>query len=222
MTKMDQLPVLYSFRRCPYAMRARMALYLSGVSVELREVVLRDKPESMLTLSPKGTVPVLQLQDGSVLDESLDIMLWGRKQAESRAWPDRDEEAETTALQLVQRIDSEFKYHLDRYKYPNRYEGTVAEIHREEAAKILHDISGRLERATYLSEAATPGLADYAIMPFVRQFSGVEAAWFRQQPWSALILWLDQLLIAIPFTAVMNKYAPWQEGHAPVILHAAE
>lgn len=217
MTTSVNLPVLYSFRRCPYAMRARLALYLSGVSVELREVVLKDKPESMLALSPKGTVPVLQLEDGTVLEESLDIILWARRQARDGVWPDRGAEEEALALQLVQRVDSEFKFHLDRYKYPNRYEGAVAETHKAEAVKFLKDINSRLEQAPYLSGDA-PGMADYATMPFVRQFSGVDAVWFKSQPWHAVLAWLEDLTAAAPFVAIMHKYSQWHEGDDPIVL----
>jgi len=133
-------PVLYSFRRCPYAMRARMALLISGQKVELREVVLRDKPEAMLHQSSKGTVPVLVQTDGQVLDESLDVIYWALDQSDPEGWLTH----KPAAQPLIAQSDAEFKYHLDRYKYPNRYDDVDPDYHRAEGLKFLQKLDGMI------------------------------------------------------------------------------
>lgn len=208
-----QFPILYSFRRCPYAMRARMAVFVSGVEVELREIVLRNKPEAMLAVSPKGTVPVLVLPDGTVIDESLDIMHWALGQADPAQWLKPDA-GETSAL--IEACDTDFKHHLDRYKYASRYEGAVAEEHRSEAERFLKQLEGRLEAQSYL-QGPEPTLADYAIMPFIRQFANTDKAWFLTAPYRGVQKWLDGLLTSPPFTEVMCKYEPWQDGDATLV-----
>lgn len=205
---MTVLPILYSFRRCPYAMRARLALAVTGLEVEHREVVLRDKPKEMLEVSPKGTVPVLVLPDGQVIDESEDIMLWALGQRDPRSWL----EPETGSLEamrvLVGRTEEEFKTHLDRYKYSNRYEGVDSEEHREHASKFLRELDARLARAPYLYGDRLV-FADAAIAPFVRQFANTDREWFDAQPWPALKRWLEEFLASLMFIGVMGKHAQW-------------
>lgn len=206
------LPILYSFRRCPYAMRARLAIAVSGQAVELREVVLKAKPAEMLAASPKGTVPVLVEADGTVIEESLEIMLWalGRKDPEGWLAPDKAE-----MLALIAQCDGDFKHHLDRYKYPERYPGAVALEHREAASVFMRTLNERLLKASYLfGEQAA--LADMAIAPFIRQFAQTDAAWFAAQPWPALMQWLENIIDSPRFTAIMDKFAPWQSGTAGV------
>jgi len=209
-------PLLYSFRRCPYAMRARMGLYASGLHCQLREVILRDKPVHMLELSPKGTVPVLQTPGGRVIDESLDIMLWALEQHDPEGWLEPEQGSQEEMLLLIQRNDHEFKDHLDRYKYPNRFEGSDPLQHRQNAEGFLQELEGHLENTAYLF-GTKPSLADIAIAPFVRQFANVDKEWFYQAPYRALQDWLSLFLASPPFTSIMTKYAPWQEDDAPVL-----
>lgn len=202
------LPVFYSFRRCPYAMRARLALDVSETQVALREVVLRDKPAEMLEASHKATVPVLVLTDGTVIDESLDIMRWALAGNDPEAWL---EAPENETDELIGLIDGPFKHHLDRYKYATRYEGAVAEEHREQAAAILRDLDTRLARTGWLcGERAS--LADFAMLPFVRQFANTDRDWFDAEPWPHLKAWLQPFLESARFKRVMPKFPQWKSG----------
>ena len=198
-------PILYSFRRCPYAMRARMSLLESGVEVELREVILRDRPEHMMEISPKGTVPVLLLPDGTVIEESLDIMLW----CLDKSWLVDDWK------HLIDVNDGEFKHHLDRYKYNNRYEDVLSsEEHREHAASILKTYEERLSNQAYLC-GDTISIADLALSPFVRQFANTDRAWFDQLPFPNLLIWLESILESNLFKSCMIKHKQWKEGVEP-------
>jgi glutathione S-transferase len=202
-------PVLYSVRRCPYAMRARLALAVSGSRCELREIKLSAKPAEMLAASPKGTVPVLVLPGGTVIDESLDIMHWALSQADPEHWQDRDDPA------LIAACDGKFKRALDRYKYPDRH-GANALEHREQGIAFLRELDLRLAVSGQLCGAAR-GLADAAIMPFVRQFAAVDPEWFAAQPLPHLKPWLAGHLASELFAAVMVRYAPWSPDDLPVI-----
>lgn len=201
-------PVLYSFRRCPYAIRARFALAISGTRYELREVVLGAKPAAMLAASPKGTVPVLVLPDGTVLDESLDIMRWALANCDPEGWLARDDAA------LIGMNDGAFKQDLDRYKYPERY-GFDAVAHRDHGLVFLRGIDGRLAASGQLCGPAR-GLADAAIMPFVRQFAAVDQEWFDTQPLPHLRAWLRGHLASELFNAIMSRATPWSPGNFPV------
>ena len=170
-------PVLYSFRRCPYAMRARMALLSSGVVCELREVALRSKPAEMLAISPKGTVPVLQLHDGRVLEQSLDIMLWALQRHDPEHWLADTEAQHAEHLALIAECDGPFKAHLDRYKYPNRYDLPDGLEHRAQGSLFLGRLDSTLTRTAYLAGAAW-GLPDAAVAPFVRQWAHTDPDWF--------------------------------------------
>lgn len=214
------LPVLYSFRRCPYAMRARLALAASGQRVELREVMLKDKPPELAEVSPKATVPVLMLTDGAVVDESLEIMLWalGRQDPEGWLAPQTGSMAEMMAL--IAANDGGFKHHLDRYKYPQRHDGANAHTHRREAAAFAARLEVRLDPHPWLfGKHAT--LADMAIAPFVRQFAGVDPAWFSAQPWPRLQRWLAAVTGSTLFGRIMEKYPPWRTGDPPTVFPTA-
>ena len=210
---MAALPVLYSFRRCPYAIRARLALAVSGVDYELREVSLKSKPTDFLSASPKGTVPVLVLPGGQVIEESLHIMRWALAQND----PDGllkhplDE-----MLALIASNDGHFKHALDRYKYPNRYplesngaKYTFALAQRLDAASWLKTLEPRLSQGWLFGNQ--PGVADMAILPFVRQFAHTDAVWFAAQPWPMLQTWLARFEASALFEAVMAKLEPWQQ-----------
>jgi UPF0176 protein len=198
-------PILYSFRRCPFAMRARMALRISGITCELREVVLNDKPEALLEASPKGTVPVLVTSD-RVLDESLDIMIWALEQNDPEGWLDADR---ADMLTLIQSCDREFKHHLDRYKYAHRYPENDVLEHRSAGALYLEQLNDRLAKTGYLL-GDKASLADRAIVPFVRQFSIADVDWFNAQPWPYLQAWLTDWVESPLYADIMEKYEPWQ------------
>ncbi len=203
--QMSKYPILYSFRRCPYAMRARMSIVRTYYRVEHREVVLRDRPSHMMEISPKGTVPVLQLSDDSVIEESLEIMQhvldWKLNETESD-W--------------ISRNDGEFKYHLDRYKYPNRYDNVDSIEHRQKASNYLNDLDNFLE----IGELTIP-LSD-ALFPFVRQFANHDREWFDSQDWNNVHAWLSSNLDSLEFGICMKKYKQWHQGDKPAIFPLIE
>ncbi|MBY8821820.1 glutathione S-transferase [Sphingomonas colocasiae] len=207
-------PILYSFRRCPYAMRARLALLVSDTICEIREVKLVAKPAEMVSVSPKATVPVLVLPDGRVIDESLDIMRWALGRNDPEGWLARGDEA------LIAANDGPFKHHLDRYKYPDRHASDPAQ-HRHAALELLHVLEARLASQPCLRGDA-PGLADAAIMPFVRQFAQTDRAWFDARPLPHLQAWLERRLAAPLFSAAMVRLQPWQAGDAPILFSDRE
>lgn len=203
--------LLYSFRRCPYAMRARLGLTSAGITVELREIVLRNKPDHMIELSPKATVPVLRVKTGKVIDESLDIALWALKQNDPDGLLSPKGSSLEEMLELIKENDGPFKHHLDRTKYAVRYPEEKREDHITGASKFLKKLNDRLEEQPFLfGDQRT--LADIAIAPFVRQFANIDRTWFNRQPWPHLIRWLNEFLEGKLFLSIMEKYAPWQEG----------
>jgi len=204
-------PILYSFRRCPYAMRARMALVVSGQVCQLREVVLRDKPPSMLEYSPKGTVPVLVLADGTVIDESLDVMHWALNKSDPEGWLAPESGSMDEVEALIERNDEDFKTHLDRYKYATRYEGADPLEHRTQAERFLAELEGLLGNQDYLFGNQI-GFADIAIGPFIRQFANADKAWFDATPYPRVQRWLEAFVSSERFVEVMKKYTQWQEG----------
>ena len=216
-TMPNDSPVLYSFRRCPYAMRARMALSYSGIRVELREVVLRDMPATLLGCSPKGTVPVLLLKDGRVIDESLDIMRWALAARDPDHWLLVDAATQLADINaLIDRNDRYFKQQLDRYKYAERYPEQPAVEYRRAGELFLQQLEQRLAGAAWLC-AGRMTLADVAIFPFVRQFAFVDKPWFDAAPYPRLQAWLDGLLESALFQGVMQKYPQWHEGDVPTV-----
>lgn len=197
-------PVLYSFRRCPYAMRARLAIAVSNTPCLLREVKLSAKPAAMLAASPKGTVPVLVLADGKVIEESLDIMRWALGQRDPERWLEGDDPA------LIERNDVPFKHDLDRYKYPERF-GVDALRHRAAGMDFLRELDDRLRTAGQLCGPAR-SIADAAIMPFVRQFAAVDYAWFSDQSLHRLKAWLAGHVASDLFEMIMLRVPPWSPG----------
>ena len=205
----DTLPVLYSFRRCPYAIRARLALAVSGVAFELKEVSLKNKPGVMLAASPKGTVPVLVLPGGQVIDESLDIMRWALGQNDPYDWLNAGSLGDMLAL--IASNDGAFKHALDRYKYPNRYPQefrddvqAFALAQRTKAASWLLTFEPRLSQGWLFG--CKPSLADIATLPFVRQFAHTDAAWFAAQPWPNLQAWLARFEASTLFKGAIKKH----------------
>jgi glutathione S-transferase len=200
--------LLYSFRRCPYAMRARLALHVSGVCYEHREVALKNKPAEMLAVSPKGTVPVLRLATGEVLAQSLDIMRWALQQNDPQTWLPRTPEAWVFAEEGIALNDGDFKLHLDRYKYPQRFGLTDGLEHRTRATEILLHWQALLQKQAYLSGTHW-GLLDACVAPFVRQFARTDRTWFDAHPWPELVQWLSTFEALPDFETVMHKHPLW-------------
>ena len=213
----NALPVLYSFRRCPYAMRARLALAQSQTRCELREVVLKDKPAALIELSAKATVPVLQTTDGETIDESIDIALWALKQHDPAGWYQPLTEAQREkALALIANNDGEFKAALDRYKYADRYPEHDQTYYRQQGEKTLAELEALLaDNGCLLANHWT--LADIALLPFIRQFAFVDKAWFDASPYPHLKAWLQSFLESDEFKTIMPKFKQWQPGDTPVL-----
>lgn len=186
-------------------MRARMSIAVSGVQVELREVVLRDKPPEMFELSPKGTVPVLVLGDGRVLEESLDIMRWALNRNDAETWLEHIDQ------DLIADNDGPFKHALDRYKYPHRYGLADGLAHRYSAGTHLETLENALVSSPYLA-GSKRGFTDIANFPFVRQFAATDQEWFAAQPWPALQVWLETLATSALFAQIMTRYPQWKHG----------
>ena len=210
----NNLPILYSFRRCPYAMRARMAIHISGQKCELREVLLRDKPPSMLEYSAKGTVPVLILQDGKVIDESLDVIDWALNLNDPDDWQ-RSKDKEKTK-ELIKINDGEFKYHLDRYKYSKRYDNEDPELHRKKCLKFIESINNELNNSEYIFDDNI-SYADIVLLPFIRQFRIADIEWFDSLPYDNLKKWLSSFLNSSLLNSIMKKYDLWKEGDKSIV-----
>ncbi len=204
---MAEIPILYSFRRCPYAMRARMAIAAAGVTVSLREVLLKDKPSELLAASPKGTVPVLVLPDGGVIDESLEVVLWALNANDPQGWLQGAE----IASEWIQACDGEFKHWLDRYKYADRYPEHLATTYRENAETFLAKVEGALSNSSGIT-GDTSSVVDVALFPFVRQFAGVDPEWWQEAPFPCTRRWLEGWLGSALFSKIMAKYPRWKSG----------
>jgi len=196
------LHILYSYRRCPYAMRARMAIWAANIQVEVREISLREKPAHLLQISPKGTVPVLQLPDGTVLEQSLDIMHWALAQNDPQGWLNAEPEAVNALITIN---DGDFKKALDRYKYPDRYPEHTQAFYREQGEEFLQRLETALVQHDYLL-GDKPTMADVAIFPFIRQFAAVDAEWFASSAYPKLRVWIEGWLQSPLFEKVMQKF----------------
>ena len=194
-------------------MRARLAIIMAQVTVELREIELRNKPQAMLLASPKGTVPVLQLPNGQVLAESLDIMFWALKQ---NAKLSQESTELKQAAALIEWNDGDFKYYLDRYKYADRYPQSPAIAYRRQGEPFLAELEQRLQLKPYLGGAGF-SLLDAAIVPFIRQFAAVDSGWFATAPYPAVRSWLQQFTSSRLFIAMMHKFQPWQADDPPIL-----
>lgn len=211
MADLDQPPIFWSFRRCPYAMRARLAIAASGQTVRLREILLRDKPDALLTVSPKGTVPVLVLADGTVLEESRDIMVWALGRNDPEGWLALWQQKPAMIAAFFDQLDGAFKDDLDRYKYASRYDHVDGAAHRASGAEFLAELDQNLQKTGALSGRHL-GIIDFASLPFVRQFRIADPDWFDSQPWPHLHAWLSAFLASARFQLVMEKYPQWQDG----------
>ncbi len=191
-------------------MRARMALSYAAVNYEHREIVLRDKPRSMLAYSPKGTVPVLILKNGTIIDESLDIIRWALSQNDTNNWRGHKNDAQTINA-LIEENDIRFKKNLDRYKYPHKFDLKNGIADRNAGLVFIQQLECLLANTPYLC-GDTMTLADIAIFPFIRQFAHVDRDWFYEQPYPHIQKWLLGLLDSDLFKTIMRKYDPWQDG----------
>ncbi|MCF6192979.1 MAG: glutathione S-transferase [Kangiellaceae bacterium] len=214
MSTTTNLPILYSFRRCPYAMRARLAVEASGVKVELREILLRDKPVQMTSVSDKGTVPVLILPDGKVIDESLDIMCWALEQNDPKNLLTAGSERNIDTL--IETNDFHFKPKLDKYKYAVRFPEKSAEEYREDCEFFLAELDDQLKSTRYLLGIHL-SIADLAIFPFIRQFASVDSNWFENTEFVCLKNWLKACVDSVEFQRVMKKYQPWELNQEVVV-----
>ena len=208
MAHIDHPPIFWSFRRCPYAMRARLAIAASGQKVQLREILLRNKPVDFLATSPKGTVPVLKLENGQVIDESRDIMFWALGQNDPENWLAVWRQNPALAIAFLDRLDGAFKHDLDRYKYAGRYDRDAGSTHRNRGGAFLAEVDQDLQHTGALSGPQL-GLLDFATLPFVRQFRIADPNWFDNQSWPQLQAWLGGFLGSARFQLVMQKYPQW-------------
>ena len=216
MVALPSIPVIYSFRRCPYAMRARLALLASEQICEHREILLRDKPASMLTLSPKGTVPVMWLPDGRVLDESLDVMYWALHKNDPLGWLGYTSNDILMATKLIEENDGPFKHHLDRYKYADRYEKENLDMHKNACLETLEKLNTQLNGNDWLF-GGEARMVDYALLPFIRQCRIANSEWFDAQTQLEHVhRWLQNFLASDIFNTAMHKYDVWQDDHKPV------
>ena len=208
-------PVFYSFRRCPYAMRARLAIAYAAVEVELREIVLRNKPVHMLSISPKGTVPVLQLENGHVIDESLNIMHWALSKCDpDNLLPDIHKES---IQALIDENDNGFKQWLDRYKYADRYPEQSVEYYRDNCESWFKKLDDLLQAHSGFLVCSQLTLADLALLPFIRQCAHVDLEWFEGCKYQYLKKWLEQFKASTLFASIMPKIPTWNmEGEGVI------
>lgn len=215
-------PILYSFRRCPYAMRARLALKYSGINVELREVDLNKPPEALIEISENATVPVLHLPDGNVIDESWEIVQWAVRQNDPDLWLGENDQFLIESDMLLETNDYSFKQDLDHYKYADRYPEQPMEFYRQQGEEFLQELEDRLNHTDFIL-SNTISIADIGIFPFIRQFAMVDQPWFDQSPYPKLKNWLNCFIDsdssqAHLFLAIMHKYSIWKQGEPGIFL----
>jgi len=219
----NELPILYSLRNCPFAMRARIAIFKTKQSIQLRDVVLSNKPQAMLIVSPKATVPVLIINHADnnkkieVIDESLDIMLWALQVRDPHnLFQQENPSAKDDMLQIINTFDVEFKSCLEAYKCAKRYkEDNISEC-RQACEIYIKVLEGFLSQHDYIF-SNNESLVDIALLPFLRQFARIERQWYLQSPYPKLRQWLNNYLQSPMFTKVMTKYPLWQENQRIVI-----
>ncbi len=208
-------PILYTFRRCPYAMRARFAIRSSKIMVEVREIKLKEKPSEFLKSSPKGTVPVLITKSGDVLEESLDIINWALNINDPHKWLADGKLEKKEITNLLDDFEMKFKINLDKYKYPNRFSGVDQYLYRDKNLCFLEKLNSYLKNNKSLnSEHLT--LLDYAIFPFVRQFRNVDKDWFDKLNFSLLNNWINHIIDSEEFSSIMKKYKKWEPDDVPI------
>ena len=208
-------PILYTFRRCPYAMRARLAIKASGVIVEIREVKLKNKPEELLNISPKATVPVLYISSKKIIEESLDIMKWALEINDPLKLLKQEKLNRIEVHNTLNNLENDFKQNLDRYKYSSRFDQPNPELYRDKNLKILNQFNNLLQhnKGIYSSHLS---LLDYAIFPFVRQFRNVNSVWFDSLELKFLKSWLYELIDSDEFSSKMKKNLIWEPNQKPI------
>ena len=213
--KKNKYPILYSFRRCPYAMRARLAIKISEIFVEIREIKLKDKPLEFLNLSPKGTVPVLVTASGKIFEESIDIINWALNKNDPKKWLANGQLSQNQINQLLYNLENEFKPSLDKYKYTNRFESVDKDFYRDKNLSFLWYLDDLLKKNKALN-CSHLSLVDYAIFPFIRQFRNVDSEWFDSLNFNFLKKWLFELIDSNDFLSIMKKYEKWEPTNAPI------
>ena len=208
-------PILYTFRRCPYAMRARFAIRSSKIKVEIREIKLKEKPSEFLNLSPKGTVPVLITNSGEVLEESLDIIYWALNKNDPHKWLAKGKLENREIIKLLDDLENKFKPNLDKYKYPSRFSGVDQYFHRDKNLCFLKKLNSYLENNKSLN-CEHLSLLDYAIFPFVRQFRNVDQEWFDKLNFIFLNKWINQIIDSKDFSSIMKKFKKWEPNDVPI------
>ena len=215
MTNNVKYPVLYTFRRCPYAIRTRMAIKSSQITVEIREIELKNKPREFLELSPKGTVPVLLTDSGQVLEESLDIINWALDSNDPNNLLSECNLSKSQFKELLKKLDDDFKINLDKYKYPNRYQGVDRNFNRDANLNFLANLDNLLKKSKYIN-CNHLTLIDYLIFPFIRQFRNVDENWFDCLNFNYLKKWLNKLMESEDFKSIMKKYTVWNSNQIPI------
>ena len=208
-------PILYTFRRCPYAMRARFAIRSSKIIVEIREIKLQEKPFEFLKLSPKGTVPVLITNSGEVLEESLDIIYWALNKNDPHKWLAKGKLENQEIIKLLDELENKFKPNLDKYKYPSRFSGVDQYLHRDKNLCFLKKLNSYLKNNKSLN-CEHLSLLDYATFPFVRQFRNVDQEWFDKLNFIFLNNWINQIIDSKDFSSIMKKFKKWEPNDVPI------
>ena len=217
MKNQEQDLTLYSFVRCPYAMRARLALAYAGVSYILREVNLRNKPDHLIQLSPKATVPVLFSETGLVLDESMDICRWALEHSLPEGWVKNDEAMNSNVgMAVLDTLQEEFVFHAVRIKYPDRYPEEDIDEHKSHITGYMNRLEGALQNGGFI--VGSPSICDVVVLPFIRQLRASAEDWFAQEAGPHTCKWLDHWLESDIFQKVMEKYPVWSEGDTPIYI----
>ena len=208
-------PILYSFRRCPYAMRARLAIKASGLIVEIREVELKNKPKEFLNISPKATVPIVYISSKQIIEESLDIMEWALKINDPLKLLKNEKLNRIEIHSILNKLENEFKQNLDRYKYSSRFDLPNPKLYRDKNLQTLNEFNNLLQNNKGIC-SSNLSLLDYAVFPFIRQFRNVNSVWFDSLELKFLQTWLYELIDSDEFSSIMKKYEIWKPNLKPI------
>ena len=208
-------PILYSFRRCPYAMRARLAIKASGLIVEIREVELKNKPKEFLNISPKATVPIVCISSKQIIEESLDIMEWALKINDPMKLLKNEKLNRIEIHSILNKLENEFKQNLDRYKYSSRFDLPNPKLYRDKNLQTLNEFNNLLQNNKGIC-SSNLSLLDYAVFPFIRQFRNVNSVWFDSLELKFLQTWLYELIDSDEFSSIMKKYEIWKPNQKPI------
>ena len=208
-------PILYSFRRCPYAMRARLAIKASGLIVEIREVELKKKPKEFLNISPKATVPIVYISSKQIIEESLDIMEWALKINDPLNLLKNEKLNRIEIHSILNKLENEFKQNLDRYKYSSRFDLPNPRLYRDKNLQTLNEFNNLLQNNKGIC-SSNLSLLDYAVFPFIRQFRNVNSVWFDSLELKFLQTWLYELIDSDEFSSIMKKYEIWKPNQKPI------